>query len=178
MEKFQEIAYLLLPALLVGATAIYFFQRYRSDLHALLKRLTLLETKGTSPKNTRVEAVILQAYERLVLYLERIHPDSLVMRRLGGDKSNFHQSLLASIREEYEHNFSQQIYVSEASWQAVSVARKQLLELIQQVAEKEEMGDSSVEFGQEILRHYYEQEDFIKKALHLLRVEARTVLNE
>ena len=74
----------------------------------------------------------IQAMERLILYLERMQPQSLVKRNLqqSGSLRSFHLALLQNIREEFEHNLAQQLYVSEKTWQLISTAREELIKQI------------------------------------------------
>lgn len=78
----------------------------------------------------------LQAYERMALFLERITPNNLLLR-LGGQimvALEFQQLLLREIREEYNHNLSQQIYMSQAVWEAVQSAMNEVVMLINESA--------------------------------------------
>jgi hypothetical protein len=74
----------------------------------------------------------LQAYERFVLFLERIHPSNLVMRMNSPEMSALQlQSLLVrTIREEFEYNLSQQLYVSGNSWELIKNAKEETIALI------------------------------------------------
>ena len=74
----------------------------------------------------------IQAFERLVLYLERINPNNLIMRvhRSGMSASVLHTELLKAIRDEYDHNMSQQIYVSSESWKLCKMAKDETVQLI------------------------------------------------
>ncbi len=74
----------------------------------------------------------LQAYERTVLYLERISPNSLVMRtyKAGMSARLLQSDLVRAIREEYEHNMTQQVYVSPALWLLVRNAKEETIRLI------------------------------------------------
>jgi hypothetical protein len=78
----------------------------------------------------------LLAYERILLFLERINPEHLVMRLAGDypDALSLQQALLQSIRDEYEHNLVQQLYVSDAAWQAATDARNQVVQWINEAA--------------------------------------------
>lgn len=88
----------------------------------------------------------LQAYERIILFLERISPNSLLPRVHGNtvSASQFQQELLATIRAEFEHNYSQQIYVTDTAWKSVCDARDQMTRLINQcgIAVSNEKGNS------------------------------------
>ncbi len=74
----------------------------------------------------------LQAYERFVLFLERIHPSNLVMRLNSPDLTAVQmQSLLVrTVREEFEYNLSQQLYVSGNSWELIRNAKEETIALI------------------------------------------------
>ena len=79
----------------------------------------------------------LTAYERLVLFLERIKPESMVVRiqyptMKAGD---LHLMYIQQVREEFEHNVSQQIYVSEDLWRFVVAAKESLLQFINTCSE-------------------------------------------
>ncbi len=80
----------------------------------------------------------LQAYERFVLLLERIHPANLVMRVNSAELSSIQlqSQLVRSIREEFEYNLSQQLYVSEASWELIKNAKEETIALINQASGK------------------------------------------
>ena len=124
----------LLPALLVFLTAFYLIRQLagdlRSELRSELRSARLLEQKQDDRRHTL--PLRLQAYERLTLFLVRITPGPLVlrvhMRNMTGEM--LHRELLATIREEYEHNVTQQIYVSDAAWQRVRQAKEETVRLM------------------------------------------------
>jgi hypothetical protein len=83
-----------------------------------------------------VVPVRLQAYERMVLFLERISPNNLLLR-LGGSSTTvleFQQRLLQEIRDEYNHNLSQQVYMSQGVWDQVQGAMNDVMTLINQAS--------------------------------------------
>jgi hypothetical protein len=73
-----------------------------------------------------------------VLFLERISPESLIMRLSKPDMTaqQLHSILVSNIRSEYEHNLSQQIYISNEAWEMVRNARGTIVRLINSVSEK------------------------------------------
>ena len=73
-----------------------------------------------------------QAYERFLLYLERVQLPQLVKRVYtpGMEKGSFHLMLLQNVREEFEHNIAQQLYVSNTTWNAVVNAKEELVNQI------------------------------------------------
>ncbi len=74
----------------------------------------------------------LQAYERFVLFLERIHPSNLVMRlnNPGLTALQMQSLLIRTIREEFEYNLSQQLYISGNAWELVKNAKEASIALI------------------------------------------------
>lgn len=76
--------------------------------------------------------VRLQAHERLALFLERISPNSLVVRVKAGQLSNvaYLHVMKTQIRTEFEHNLSQQIYVAEPVWDMVVTAKSAMVSLL------------------------------------------------
>ena len=79
-----------------------------------------------------------QAYERFLLYLERVQLPVLVKRVYvpGIEKGVFHLELLQNVREEFEHNLAQQLYVSNSTWNAVKNAKEELVSQINSTFEQ------------------------------------------
>ena len=79
-----------------------------------------------------------QAYERFLLYLERVQLPQLVKRVYvpGMEKGAFHLQLLQNVREEFEHNLAQQLYVSNSTWNAVVNAKEELVSQINSTFEQ------------------------------------------
>jgi|ERR1051326_1967772 hypothetical protein len=78
----------------------------------------------------------LQAYERLVMLSERISLPNLISRanQPGMNAREMQTLLLESIKQEYEYNLTQQIYVSPLAWEAVKNLKEQTMLVINQVA--------------------------------------------
>jgi hypothetical protein len=86
-------------------------------------------------KNHRQEFFLpsrVEAYQRAVLFMERIHPNSLVMRlhNPGLPARVLQTDLIKSIREEFDHNVAQQLYISPQGWQMVKNAKEETLKII------------------------------------------------
>lgn len=77
----------------------------------------------------------LQAYERLVMLTERISIPNLVSRanQPGLDARQMQRLLIDSIKQEYEYNTTQQIYVSPVAWEAVKNLKDQNMLIINQI---------------------------------------------
>jgi hypothetical protein len=95
----------------------------------------------------------LQAYERMVLFLERISPDSLVLRAHKGEMTAYqlHVEILKMIKTEYEHNLSQQIYISASAWTLIKNAKEEILKAINIASTKISDNASGLELGRVII---------------------------
>jgi len=78
----------------------------------------------------------LRAYERLMLFLERLEPVSMINRLELHNQSVdlIISSLIKNIVIEYEYNMSQQIYVSEHLWQSIELIKNKLINSISNTA--------------------------------------------
>lgn len=79
-----------------------------------------------------VTPIRLQAYERMALFLERISPDSLVLRcyQPGMDLKLLQGVMTKNIRDEWEHNLSQQVYLTAESWARIRAAKDEMVNLV------------------------------------------------
>jgi hypothetical protein len=78
----------------------------------------------------------LQAYERMALFLERINPNKLIVRIIpkSSNKEDYESLLVATIEQEYEHNLSQQIYMTDECWGIISAAKNATIQLIRKAS--------------------------------------------
>ncbi|WP_128548404.1 DUF7935 family protein [Larkinella soli] len=130
MDVFAELLKLVVPAGLV------LYGMYVT-VKLMLERET--EKQRTENRNRYTDEMIplrLQAYERMALFLERITPNNLLLRLSGEAPTtlDFQQLLLREIREEYNHNVTQQIYMSQQVWNQVQNAMNEVVALINEAA--------------------------------------------
>lgn len=121
----------------------------------------------------------IQAYERLVLLLERIKPESMLLRVMTPQMTAglLHQELLITVRAEFEHNLSQQIYVSQESWNAVKLAKDSLVRLINEEASKIAAGAPATNLSEAILTQMITQQiNPIQNALSILKKDAENFM--
>ena len=78
----------------------------------------------------------LQAYERMALFLELISPNSLVLRcyQPGMDLKLLQGVMTKNIRDEWEHNLSQQVYLGQATWVRIREAKEEMINLVNSAA--------------------------------------------
>jgi hypothetical protein len=148
MDTFLEILKYSIPALIVFATVYFIMKKYLNQQY----NLELLKFKKDQLKNTL--PLRLQAYERIALFCERITPDQLVYRLNGPQMSarDLQKSMMIAVQKEYEHNLSQQIYISENLWKIVSLAKNEVLNLISNI--DTELVTDNQEFATRVIKNY------------------------
>lgn len=168
MDYLADLLTVILPAgvVLYGMylVVISFLSKERE------KMLIDLKTQNT----TTILPVRLQAGERLCLLLERITPNNLVRRSSpsGVTAAELHGSLLAEVREEFSHNFSQQIYFSEETWEAVKRAVEDVITILNQSRQQLEADASGIDLAKAIFAISLEREnDAITHALKEVKSE-------
>lgn len=146
MNDFIEILKLTLPGLLVLAATIFLVKKYlEQNQRDKIYDLRQAAQKEILPRR-------LQAHERLVLYLERISPNSLIMRvhKPGMNAKQLQAQLTKTIREEYEHNIAQQVYLSADAWARIKAAKEEMIQLVNISGTKVNEDASGVDLAQKI----------------------------
>lgn len=126
MQLLFQIALIILPAGAVLLTTIWFMRnKINQDVRAFNFELRKQRQDFFLPN--RVDA-----YQRVVLLMERIHPNSLVMRLYnpGLPAMAMQTKLLEAIREEFEHNIAQQIFISPQTWDIVRRSKDETVKII------------------------------------------------
>ena len=87
---------------------------------------------GSKDKDGVIVPLKVQAYERLVLYLERIRFSVLVKRIFmpGMSRSDLQFALIQNVQDELEHNLAQRLYVSEPVWFNIIIVKDEVLKSI------------------------------------------------
>jgi len=129
------------------------------------------ETKKKVDPAYNTRPLQLQAYERLVILTERVALPNLVSRanQPGLTAREMQLLMLESIKQEFEYNSSQQIYVSPVAWQAVNNLKEQNMLIINQVAQTLPADSRGYDLGKRIMEIIITQD---KKALHNIVLEA------
>lgn len=154
METFYDILKITVPALLVMLTAwLVLRNALKADQDRRRQEIILQNSKTVTP-------VRLQAYERIVLFLERISLESLLVRVSSPDMNaaQLHSALLTTIRSEFEHNLSQQVYMSPQAWEVVRNARSNMIKLINTEFERLPASSSGMVFSKQLLEKVMELE--------------------
>jgi hypothetical protein len=126
MELFWQIVGYLIPALVVFGTTYMVLRAFLDREH----KMRLLEFRQVHLREAL--PVRLQAYERLTLFIERISLNNLLprVRKQEMNVSEFRTALISNIRMEYEHNLSQQVYVSVDVWNMIRAAKEETISVI------------------------------------------------
>lgn len=121
----------------------------------------------------------LQAYERIILLMERMKPESMVMRMAKPNMNtiDLQRALLENIREEYEHNLSQQIYLSSEAWAMVVAARQSMVQLVSSTAAEEKPDALYMEYATSLLEEYASiSDDPLTLAIQFVQKEAKEIM--
>lgn len=146
MDQLFEILKLILPAGIVFLTTYYLVKNFL-DQERSKKSLDIKLANQTVLTPMR-----LQAYERMVLFLERINPNSMVMRTNKAVSAPILQGeLLKIVRSEFEHNLSQQIYMSNKAWETIVQAKEETIKIINVAASKVSPEANGMELAQTII---------------------------
>lgn len=170
MNIFFEILKYTIPALTVLITTWFLVKSFLNNAEKLRRIEFMMKTHEISLP------LRLQAYERITLFLERIAIDSLLLRfnQPGMTSRQLHSELLSSIRNEYEHNLSQQVYMSAQAWEMVKNARAQMIKIINTAAEKTNPNLPSIELSKNILDNIGEySKSPTQNALDFIKSEIR-----
>jgi hypothetical protein len=126
-EEFLGLLIYCVPALVTGAIAFLFFKEHTTNENNRRNFLLhQIHKKESFP-------VRLQAFERLTLFLERISAHQLMRRvsPISPQPEDYKNLLIQTIEQEYDHNLSQQIYVSETCWRMLTSAKNSSIQRIQ-----------------------------------------------
>lgn len=153
--SFLTILVILVSSGIVFATCYFLVKKF------LDQENNKAHLQSRSTNSQIITPLRLQAYERMTLFLERISPNSLVMRTYKNGMSSrlLHSELLKTIRAEYEHNLSQQIYISPNAWEMIKNAKEDTIKLVNLSAGK--VSDTAP--GSELSRFIIEAGAQIKK---------------
>ena len=170
-DKLLELAFYTLPAAVTGGVAYYFFQMFmRNEENKRQFALMRENQKHALPLR-------LQAYERLALYLERINPAKLLIRvaPLQEDKMDYQNLLIHHIEQEFEHNLTQQIYVTDECWVVLLKAKNTIIQNIRKSALDTSVSNAD-KLREKILSDQLQDEAASNVALTFLKSEVSQVL--
>ncbi|HNV95185.1 MAG TPA: hypothetical protein PKG63_01825 [Bacteroidales bacterium] len=150
MNEIAVIIIVLLTGGVVLATAYYLLKLFFDNERT--KRTWEYKTehmKVTVPLR-------LQAYERMILFMERMSPNSLIVRLQSPTMTSrqLQMDMLSLIRAEFEHNLAQQLYISKQAWDVVVSAKENVIKIINIAADEIEPGAPYMELSQKIMAQW------------------------
>ena len=169
METLLEILKITIPGLIVFATAYYLLKNYLDNQLQIKVLDEKTKNKGQALQNR------LQAYERLTLLCERLSIPNLLWRlnNLGSNTETMNATLLLAIQQEFEHNVTQQLYVSDKLWQIIAFARNEMVAVVSRAYDKLDKGSSIEQFKQTLMEELkLQKSDPLETAKQAIKIEA------
>ncbi len=170
MQSIVELLKILIPAaaVLYGMflTIQTFLQKQFEQKELNIKAKTI---EITTP-------IRLQAYERMTLFLERITPANLLIRLGSPDIQaiDYQRVLLQEIREEFNHNLAQQVYISHETWEKIRTAMNDVVALINTAASEVSPDAASINLSKKIFEKVIsENQQPTAETLKTLKEEAQ-----
>ena len=139
----------ILPAFLVGLIAFVFFRFFFKEQD----KIRFHEIRAKNRKE-RI-SYLLQASERLTLFLERISPQQLLLRvsPVGQEKEAYEMLLNRTIAQEFDHNITQQLHVSDNCWKAIVAAKNTIQQQITEMSKSESI-ENAQQLREALLNYY------------------------
>lgn len=184
MDQMSQVLLYFVPAFIVMAGMFLLMKRFLDNQQSVLKKFLErdIQVKAVEDKQVKQRESLplkLQAYERLILFLERITPNSILVRvhRGGMSASQLQSDLVATIRAEFEHNLSQQIYVSEQAWDEVKDAKEDMIRIINNAFSHVGSNATGIQMSSHIFEQVLKLETLpTQKAIDFLKSEAKKML--
>lgn len=169
--KILDILAYCLPAIITGGVAYLLFTNHLKN-ESNRRKFQLLREKSKETIPLR-----LQAYERMALFLERINPSKLLLRvaPFNDNKHDYENFLIQQIEQEFEHNLTQQVYISEDCWTILVTAKNTIIQNIRKTNMSEKV-DSAHKLREVILSDLLDTPSPTAVALSYLKNEVVKIL--
>lgn len=175
-EQILDILKYTIPAVVVLVATYLIVQKFLVT-EIQRKQLAIFQQNSSASLQMRM-----QAYERLAIFVERMHPNSMISRFYTKDSSaqDLQLAMVQSIRAEFEHNLSQQLYVSSEVWKTIQTVKEQEITMINQIGSSIPMGAPAAELVKSISDFVLtaDQEMPTSIALEMLNKESKFLLFE
>lgn len=169
MEFFLELLKIVLPAIIVFATAYYLLKMLLDERQRVDRAILRNDAqKITLP-------IRLQAYERLTLLCDRAGILNTIMRvrTPGMNVVELRAALMMAISQEFDHNTSQQLYVSETLWKIMRLAKQDTLNIVTNTGEDlDPRADAELLFRALVEVLQEQEQTILEKAVIAIRTEA------
>ena len=168
-EKLIASIVYILPAAVTGLVSYYMFNKLISKQ----KPKSRMEILAQKSKDTL--PIKLQAYERMLLFCERINPVKILVRvkPISENTQDYLQLLIANVEQDFEHNLVQQIYISDDTWTAILAAKNTVINKLRQVAETSK---SANELRENVIVYYSKTLPPTDTAVSFIKNEVKKLL--
>ena len=145
MELISQ-ALLILPSIAFMFVVILILKKHTS-IAEMSNSISLKKERQQHFLPLRVDS-----YQRMILFMERISPNSLIMRTFNNEKPAkiFQTELLETIRQEYEHNVAQQLFISPKSWKLIRESKEEIVKIINLAASQVDENATSLDLSSKI----------------------------
>ncbi len=157
MLETLEILKYILPSIVVFVTAYFLLKIFLNSQEEIQKKelqtkIEELRLQLKQEDKRELTPIRLQAYERMVLFLERISPQSLIFRVQKPTQTvlQLQSALHSAIRSEYEHNMAQQLYIGKESWSMLRTAKEEVIKLVNTASQGLDLSSSGIELSKRI----------------------------
>ena len=168
-DKLLESIPYVLPAIVTGLVAYYMFNRLIKQQNYANKVAHLSEGKKNGLP------IKLQAYERMLLFCERINPVKMLVRikPLSENTQDYLNLLIANVEQEFEHNLVQQVYISNETWTAVLATKNTVINKLKQVAKTSNTANG---LRENVITHYSKTLPPTETAISFIKNEVKKLL--
>lgn len=169
LSIFFEILKFTIPAIIMYWAIQNLFGQFL-DGQSKMKQLEMQEKKQDTTLPLR-----LQAYERLSLFCERISIPNLMLRlhTENMQAGALRYAMLMAIQQEYEHNVTQQVYVSEQLWQIINLAKEDTMNMVSVIGDTVDPKANANTLTEVLLSALNERTDYpLGTALSAIKKEA------
>lgn len=167
-KDWADLLFMLAP-LLIAMGGVYLLVKKMFDRDYKIK---LIESKRMLQKE--ILPLRLQAYERMTLFLERISPSSLIVRVMHPEMSarQLQTELVSTIRTEFDHNLSQQVYISAQAWVLARNAKEDIVKIINLAADECNPSGKAIDLSNKIFEVMLRNEEMpAQKAIDFIKSE-------
>jgi hypothetical protein len=170
-DKILELMMYTVPSLVTGGVAYYLFDSYFKDQQHTRRWLLQKENQK------QALPLRLQAYERMALFLERINTSKLLIRvaPLSTNKEEYQNLIIRHIDQEFEHNLTQQVYISDECWTMIITAKNTIIQNIRK-ATADDSVKTADELREKILSNLLQDDVATNVALAFLKSEVSEIL--
>lgn len=170
-DKLLDLLFYCVPAAITGSVAYFSFKNFTDAENQ--------KNIFTMHRENRKQSLPLklQAYERMTLFLERIDPAKLLIRvaPISDKREDYANYVIAQIEQEFEHNLTQQIYMSDECWGYIVTAKNAIIQTLRKYASVQEIADADA-LREKVITDSFDNLSPSTAALGFIRKEVRELI--